>query len=61
MAFVDVINDYTTGETGTLTDVDGNDVTYTVTSGANTINIPNHGNNSAQIFAQQECTPKMLL
>lgn len=56
MAFVDVINDYTQGATGTLTDADGQSVDYTVTDGAQTINVPNHGNDSARIPGQGQDT-----
>lgn len=52
MSFTDVINDYTLGATGTLTDSNGQDVNYTVTDGAQTINIANHGNFSARITGQ---------
>lgn len=52
MPFVDVIDNYSLGQTGTLTDADGQTVTYTVTDGATTINQANHGNFSAQIFGQ---------
>lgn len=56
MAFSDVIDDYTQGQTGTLTDGDGQSVTYTITDGANTFNQTNHGNHSAQIDAQGDET-----
>lgn len=52
MSFTDVINDYTLGATGTLADSNGQDVNYTVTDGAQTINIANHGNFSARITGQ---------
>lgn len=52
MSFTDVINDYTQGATGTLTDSNGQDVNYTVTDGAQTINIANHGNFSARVTGQ---------
>ncbi|WP_341366898.1 Hint domain-containing protein [Yoonia sp. BS5-3] len=56
MAFVDVIDDYTQGATGTLTDGDGQSVGYTVTDGAQTINQAFHGDNSAKIGAQGQDT-----
>jgi hypothetical protein len=56
MAFSDVINDYSLGATGTLTDADGQSVTYTVTDGAQTIDINNHGDDSAKIGAQGQDT-----
>ena len=51
MPFSDQINNYAFGATGTLT-ANGETVTYEVTNGAPTINVPNHGNSSAQIFAE---------
>lgn len=56
MAFTDVINDYTQGATGTVTDINGLSVGYTVTDGATTINRANHGSNSARIRAQGQDT-----
>jgi len=52
MAFVDVIDDYSQGASGSLTDSNGDTVTYTVTDGATTINRADHGNNSARIDGQ---------
>lgn len=51
MAFVDVINNYSLGATGTFS-ANGETVAYTVTDGAQTINVPNHGNSSARIPGQ---------
>jgi hypothetical protein len=49
MAFTDVIDDYTTGVTGILTDGDGQRVNYTVTDGAPNRNDAHHGDNSASV------------
>ncbi len=56
MPFVDVIDDYTQGQTGTLTDSNGETVNYTVTDGAQTINQAFHGDNSAKIGGQGQDT-----
>ncbi|WP_296427766.1 Hint domain-containing protein [Yoonia sp.] len=56
MAFIDVIDNYAQGQTGTLTDADGQTVNYTVTDGATTINRANHGDFSARIGGQGQDT-----
>ncbi|MDO6591722.1 hypothetical protein DS901_13325 [Loktanella sp. D2R18] len=55
MAFQDDINDYTLGATGTIT-VGSETVSYEVTNGANGLNDSNHGNNSAQVYANSSGT-----
>lgn len=54
MAFTDVIDDYTQGSTGTITDGDGQSVTYTVTQGSNNRDDQYHGDESAYLYADGE-------
>lgn len=51
MAIVDLIDDYSTGTTGSLTDSDGQTFTYSVTQGVVNSTLTSHGPTAAKIFA----------
>jgi hypothetical protein len=51
MAFLDVIDDYTQGSTGAITDGDGQSVTYVVTDGTDNRDDQYHGDQSGYLYA----------